>query len=482
MRHLVICLATLCGISGCMVGPDYVRPDADAPAQWRYAAPEAKDAAAFAGSGWWETLGDPVLNGLVSSALSENKDLRLAAVRVEEFAARYGIARADLFPQVEAGAQYARQKNTKRGGNTLPAGYRSTLDSFSATVSAGWELDLWGRIRRGTEAARAQYLASEEGRQAVVLSLVSSVVASYVNLRNLDRQLEIGRRTAESRRKTLEVFDQRYRGGVISEIELTQTKLLYEDSLAALPQFEKAVAQQENALNLLLGRNPGPVPRSRSIDQLPPPDVPAGLPSELLARRPDIRQAEQELVAANAQIGIARAAYFPAITLTGMFGGASAQLSDLFTGPARIWSYSVPVSVPVFTAGKISWNVKVAEAQREQALVNYQQVIQNAFREVEDTLVDRGASREQLAVRKRELDDLEKYLFLANIRYENGYSSYLEVLDAERNLFSGQLAYVQSQAALLQAAINLYKVMGGDWMADAAGRIGKGAELPRTAR
>ncbi|BCG48748.1 Efflux transport system, outer membrane factor lipoprotein [Citrifermentans bremense] len=481
MRHL-ICLVTLCCLSGCMVGPDYVRPDADAPAKWRYAAPEGKEAAAFAGSGWWESLGDPVLNDLVSSALRENKDLRLAAVLVEEFAAKYGIARADLFPQAGAGAQYARQKNTERGGNALPAGYKSTLDSFSATVSASWELDLWGRIRRGTEAARAQYLASEEGRQAVVLSLVSSVVASYVNLRNLDRQFEIGRETAESRRKTLEVFDQRYRGGVISEIELTQTKLLYEDSLAALPQFEKAVAQQENALNLLLGRNPGPVPRSRSIDQLGPPEVPAGLPSELLARRPDIRQAEQELVAANAQIGIARAAYFPAITLTGMFGGASAQLSDLFTGPARVWSYSVPVSVPVFTAGKISGSVKVAEAQREQALVNYRQVIQNAFKEVEDALVDRATSGEQLAVRKRELGDLEKYLFLANMRYENGYSSYLEVLDAERNLFSGQLAYVQSQAALLQAAINLYKVMGGDWVEDAAGRTGKGAELPRTAR
>jgi len=452
-----------------MVGPDYRRPRTDSPAGWRAATPDAREVLPAVEVRWWEQFGDPVLNDLVATALGENKELQLAALRVEEFAARYGIARADLYPQVGAGAGYAHQKSTERGGNPLPAGYKSSLDSFSATLNASWELDFWGRIRRSGEAARAQLLATEEGRQAVVLSLVSSVAAAYVNLRNLDRQLEISRQTADSRRKTLEMFEQRYRGGVISEMELTQTKILYEDSLASIPQFEKAVAQQENGLNLLLGRNPGPLPRSRTMDQLLAPSIPGGIPSELLTRRPDIRQAEQTLIAANAQIGIARAAYFPTISLTGMFGSASAELTDLFTGPARIWSVSVPVSVPIFTAGKIAATVSVSESQRDQALISYQKAIQDAFREVEDALVEQGTARQQLAVRRTQREDLEKYLRLATARYDNGYSSYLEVLDAERNLFSAQLSYVQGQAALLQALINLYKAMGGGWVGDAAG-------------
>ncbi len=451
-----------------MVGPDYRRPAVEAPGAWRTGAEAQKqDSASLVDTRWWEQMGDPVLNDLIGVAMRESKDLPVASARVEEFAAQYGVVRADLFPQVGAGAQYERQRVTERGANEFSSGYKFTTDSFSTTLNASWEIDIWGRVRRASEAARAQLIASEEGRQAVILSLVSSVAASYVNLRNLDRQLEIAEKTVDSRKKSLELFEQRFKVGLISEMELFQVKTLYEDALASVPQLKNSIAQQENGLCVLLGRDPGPIPRGRNIDQLVLPQVPAGLPSELLTRRPDIRQAEQNLIAANAQIGVARAAYFPAISLTGLLGVASGELSKLFTGPARVWSYGASLAVPIFTAGKISGQVRVAEAQREQALIAYRQAIQNAFRDVENSLVDQGMTRQQLAVRGKQVEDFTKYVYLANLRYENGYSNYLDVLDAERSLFNSQLSYVQNQASLFQALINLYKAMGGGWVTEA---------------
>ncbi len=462
-------------LAGCMVGPDYHRPAVEAPGTWRTAGEaQQKESIPLVDTRWWEQLGDPVLDDLIGSAMRESKDLLIASARVEEFAARYGVVRADLFPQVAAGAQYERQRVTERSANQAGPGYKFTTDSFSATLSASWEIDIWGQIRRASEAARAQLIASEEGRRTVILSLVSSVAAAYVNLRNLDRQLEIAEKTVDSRRRSLELFQQRFKVGVISEMELFQVKTLYEEALASVPQLKNAIGQQENGLCVLIGRDPGPISRGRNIDQLVPPLVPAGLPSELLTRRPDIRQAEQNLIAANAQIGVARAAYFPAISLTGLLGTASADLSDLFTGPARVWSYGPSLTVPVFTAGKISGQVRTAEAQREQALVAYRQAIQNAFRDVENSLVDQGMTREQLAVRGKQVEDFTRYVYLANLRYENGYSNYLDVLDAERSLFNAQLGYVQNQAALFQALINLYKAMGGGWVTEAEALARKG--------
>ena len=467
MRRLILSiLVTL--LPGCMVGPDYRRPAVETPGAWRSGGEEQRKASlALADTRWWEQLGDPVLNDLIGIAMEESKDLLLAAARVEEFAAQYGIVRADLFPQIGAGAQYERQRITERGANQPSTGYKITTDSFSTTLNASWEIDIWGRVRRASEAARAQLIATEEGRQAVILSLVSSVAAAYINLRNLDRQLEIAEKTVDSRKKSLELFQQRFKVGLISEMELFQVKTLYEDALASIPQLKNSITQQENGLSVLIGRDPGPIPRGRNIDQLVLPQVPGGLPSELLARRPDIRQAEQSLIAANAQIGVARAAYFPAISLTGLFGTASGELSKLFTGPARVWSYGASLAVPIFTAGKISGSVKAAEAQREQALISYRQAIQNAFRDVENSLVDQGMTRQQLAVRGQQVEDFAKYLYLANLRYENGYSNYLDVLDAERSLFNAQLSYVQNQAALFQALSNLYKAMGGGWVIEA---------------
>jgi len=344
------------------------------------------------------------------------------------------------------------------------SGYQATYDTFQTTLNASWELDIWGRIRRATEAAQAELIASEEGRRAVILSLVSGVATAYINLRDLDRQLEIARSTAKTREEGYNIFKLRFAGGIISEMELAQVKSQYDEALATIPQIEKAVTQQENGLCVLLGRNPGPIPRGKTIDQLALPIVPAGLPSELLARRPDIRQAEQNLIAANAVIGVAKAAYFPSISLTGFFGYASSDLSDLFKGPAKVWQFSVPVSVPIFTAGKIAGQVKAAEAVQQQTLFSYQKAIQTAFREVDDALVDQLRTREQLTAQANQVASLKTYYELAQLRYDNGYTSYIEVLDAERSLFNVQLTYTQNQGVLFQALISLYKAMGGGWV------------------
>jgi len=456
----IVSLLTFC-LGGCMVGPDYVRPTVETPQNWRIEEQEARD---LSNSSWWEQLGDPVLNDLIATALKENYDLKIAAARIEEFAGRYGFTRADLFPQVAAGAAYSRQGDSKSLENAPRSGYNFNYDTFQTTLNASWELDIWGRVRRSTEAARAELLASEEGRRAVILSLVSSVATAYVNLLDLDRQLDITRNTAKVREDAYKIFKDRFEGGIVSEMELMQVKSQYEEALAAIPQLEKAVSQQENGICVLLGRNPGPIARGKTLQQLTLPSVPAGLPSDLLVRRPDIRQAEQNLIAANAVIGVAKAAYFPSISLTGFFGFASADLSDLFKGSSQVWQYSVPVNVPIFTAGKIAGQVKAAEAVQQQTLLSYQQTIQTAFREVDDSLVDQKRTREQLAIQQQQLESLQKYYALSQLRYDNGYTSYIEVLDAERSLFNVELAYAQNQGVLFFSLINLYKAMGGGWV------------------
>jgi multidrug efflux system outer membrane protein len=425
---------------------------------------EAKD---VANAPWWGQFNDPVLDNLIGTALQENLDLQIASARVDEFAGRYGFVRADLFPQVGAGAAAGRQQTTQETGNTLPPGYNTTLNSYSATLNAGWELDVWGRIRRATEAARADLVGSEEGRRAVILSLVGSIAGSYVNLRDLDRQLEIAKETAKTRGDSLGIFKLRFESGFTSEVEYVQVKSQYEEAMAVVPAVEKAITQQENGLCVLLGRNPGPIPRGKTIEQLTLPSIPAGLPSDLLARRPDILLAEQNLIAANARIGVAKAAYYPVISLTGFFGVASTDLSNLFTGPAQVWSYSAPITMPIFTAGKIAGDVQAAEAIQRQALAGYRKAIQASFREFDDALVDQARTREQLAAQGRQVEALQKYVELAQLRFDNGYTSYLEVLDAQRTLFNVQLIYTQNQGVLYQAMINLYKAMGGGWVTEA---------------
>lgn len=446
--------------SGCMVGPDYVRPTIETPAAWRLSDENARD---LANSRWWQQFDDPVLDELVETALRENKDLRIATARIEEFAGRYGIVRAPLFPQIGATYEPAKQ----RGSPTTLSRETTVFDSYQAVLTASWEIDIWGRIRRQSEAARAQLLASEDGRRAVILSLVGSVASAYVNLRDLDRQLEIAKATANSRGESYEIFKLRYSGGIISLLELSQNQSQYEEAVATIPVLEKAIAQQENGLSVLLGRNPGPIVRGRNIDQLTLPAVPAGLPSDLLERRPDLQQAEQNLIAANALIGAAKAAYFPTISLTGLFGVSSDNLSSLFDAQSKIWRYAAPISLPIFTGGALAGQVQVAEAQQQQALFAYQKAIQQAFAEVNDALVDQDRTRAQLQSQKRQVDALVQYAATARLRYENGYTSYIEVVDAESRLFNAQLQYTQTQQTQFQAMINLYKAMGGGWVLEA---------------
>lgn len=460
----IIALFLLLPFFGCAIGPDYRRPSLNAPAAWRITEPEAKD---LADTAWWEQFGDPVLTGLITSALKENKDLRIAAARIEEFMGRYGITRAALFPQAVAAGIGQKKAVTDYTNPRWGSNAENPYSDFQAFLSASWELDIWGRIRRATEAARADVLSTEEGRSGVILTVVTAVATAYTDLRHLDKQLEIAQRTAKSREDSFRLFKLRFDRGLISELELRQVESEYKSALATIPLLEKFIGQQEDGLNVLLGRNPGPIERGKALDGLMLPAVPAGLPSQLLERRPDLRQAEQNLVAANARIGVAKALYFPTISLTGSYGVESLDLSKLFTGPAKMWSYAMPINIPVFTAGAIAGQVKAAEAVREQNLIKYQQVIQQAFREVEDALIDQRKSREQLAIQKQQVEALRGYASLATLRYENGYTSYLEVLDAERSLFTAELGYTQTQGALFRALVNLYKSMGGGWVVEA---------------
>ena len=462
MRKLASTTITLLALasSGCMIGPDYLRPVIDSPQSWRVSDETAKD---LANSAWWEQFNDPVLNDLIATALRENKDLMIASARIDDYAGRYGVTRSQLFPQIGLGYDVTKQKNTIPGTTV-----KGTYNSYETFLSASWEIDLWGKIRRQSEAARAQIVATEEGRQGVILTLVSSVANNYVTLRSLDRQLEIAKATAKTRGESYQVFQDRYSGGVISQLELSQNRSQYDEALASIPVIEKTIAQQENALSLLLGRNPGPIARGKNIDELAPPTTPEGLPSSLLERRPDLREAEQNLIAANAQIGAAKAAFFPSISLTGLLGVASGGLSNLFHSESKVWQYGAAVNLPIFTGGSLFGQLQVAEAQQQQALYSYQKAIQQAFSEVNNALVDQEKTRVQLAAQADEVKSLVLYAELARLRYDNGYTSYLEVVDAERSLFGVQQSYTQTKQTLLQAAINTYKAMGGGWTDEAA--------------
>jgi multidrug efflux system outer membrane protein len=467
MKKAIIFFFVAAALAGCMVGPDYRRPTLEMPQSWRFEDAAAKDTANTA---WWGQFDDPVLNDLIQIALQENKDAKIAAARVEQFLGQYGTTRAALFPQVGAGASASRQRVSQVSGPTPLENFSNaspTFSNYEIYLNAGWEIDLWGKLRRATEAARADLLSSEDARRAVILTLVSSVASSYVNLRDLDKQYEIAKQTAGVREEGYKLFKLRFEGGIISELELSQVKSEYEEALSRIPFYEKLIAQQENALSVLLGRNPGPIPRGKSVDELLLPAIPAGLPSDLLANRPDIRQAEQNLVAANANIGVAKAQYFPTISLTGLLGFASNDLSKLFTSSGGAWAFGVPVTMPIFTAGAIAGQVKAAEAVQQQLLIRYQQAIQTAFREVDDALVDQKRSREQLEAQGQQVGTLRQYSRIARLRFDEGYTSYLEVLDAERSLFNAQLSYSQTQGAIFQSLVNVYKAMGGGWVIEA---------------
>jgi len=451
----------LTSVVGCTVGPDYVKPVIDTPHEWRFT---VADASGTVNAQWWQQFNDPVLDALIQQALINNKDVRIAAARVEEFAARVDITRAGFYPQIGYNAEAGRNSTSLDAAGGLPAGAARINDSYLATLNVGWELDIWGRVRRATEAARAQLLAEEEVRRTVILTLVSAVASSYINLLNLDQQLEISRQTLETRAASVELFQTKFEGGVVSALEVAQIQSEYEQAAVRIPALERQIALQENALSVLLGNNPGAIPRGKAIEDLTPPVIPAGVPSELLARRPDIRRAEQDLVAANAQIGVARANYFPTISLSGLFGYASTELSDLLGNSSEIWGIGAGALGPIFTGGLISGQVRASKAVQRQVLIGYTQTVQTAFREVDDALISSVKLREELISQTRRVEALQDYARYAQIRYDEGQVSYIEVLDSQRQLFDAELLRTQSMNDVNAAVIAVYKAMGGGWV------------------
>ena len=391
----ITALVAVCtiGLAGCMVGPDYVRPTVDMPEAFRFdggGAPGASDAV------WWAQFGDPVLDALVAESLANNRNVKIAAANVEQAAGFLMSTRAALFPQAAYGGGAARQRMSQNDATFSPM-MQNPFNSFQAFGGVSWEIDLWGRVRRLTEAARANLLASVEARRGIILSIVAETASSYIQLRSLDAQLVVSIQTLETYAKSVKLFELQNRYGQVSRMTVEQARTQYETAAVTIPQIEIQIAQTENGICLLLGRNPGPIARGLPIHELKMPVTPAGLPSDLLARRPDIRQAEAVLVSANAQIGAARALYYPSISLTGAYGRSSSELSNLWNGPSRIWSYGGSVTGPIFTGGAITGQVKQAEAGRDAAVLSYRQTIQNAFADVDNALVARTKLEEQLS-------------------------------------------------------------------------------------
>ncbi|WP_244145794.1 efflux transporter outer membrane subunit [Paraburkholderia tropica] len=456
---LAACFAAC--LAACAVGPDYHRPTVESPSSYRFAAPGAE--VVDPSLDWWTQFNDPVLDDLIAKALAQNKDLRIAAARIEEYYGRYVVTRAGLFPQIGANFGASRSRGVPAPGYPPVVGNQVQLEGV-----ASWELDLFGRLRRLTEAARADYLGTQSAQQATRIALIANVASSYLQLRDYDNQLTIAQETLNSRQGALDLFNERFAGGVVSKLQLSQARSEYESAQASVYSIEQQIAQQETAISLLLGQNPGPIPRGKSITELTAPAIPAGLPSSLIERRPDILQAEQALVSANASIGAARAQYFPQISLTGLFGAASTALSGLWTGPARIWSFAGSVTQPIFEGGAIAGSVHQAEAVQQEALLSYEQTIQQAFADVENALVGVARTRDQLDATTRQVEALTQYASLSRDLYEGGYTSYLEVLDAERSLFSAQLQQSSLQDQQLAQIVSLYKALGYGWTPPAA--------------
>jgi multidrug efflux system outer membrane protein len=451
----------LLALSGCRVGPGYERPELPRHESFRTPAGDSLDAADKA---WWTGFSDGVLDDLIAEALRENPDIRIAASRVEEFAARIGITRSAAFPQIDSDGSGGRAQQSREIGVGAAGGPR-IADFFEANLNVGWELDVFGRIRRATDAAVADTIAAEEVRRGVILTLVSSVATSYIGLRSLDEQLAIARRVLDTRRETVRLFELQFEKGVISRLELAQIRSELERTAATIPALERDIAVLENALSVLLGRPPGPVMRGADLADLTPPVVPAGLPSELLLRRPDLRAAEQNLIAANARVGAAVADFYPRFALTGSLGLASSDLSDLLSSPATTYTLAAGLTAPIFTAGLLENRLAVAEAVERQALDAYRGAVLTALREAEDALVTRATTADEAEAQARQVAQLARSADLAMRRYDNGFVGFLDVLDAERTLFDAKLQQARLRASLLVSAVGIYKAFGGGWVA-----------------
>lgn len=466
MRYTIALLAAL--TVSCTVGPNYHRPVLAVPANFRAPDPlPPPKAESLADLRWFEVFRDEQLQNLIRTALKQNYDLRSAVANVEAAQANLGVTRSNQYPNVGAGGNLEFTRLSRDGSLPLPATFVPSQNRNWGQASLNllsFELDIWGRLRRATEAARANLLSAEENQKAVVTTLVADVATDYFTLRELDYELDISRRTLGTRQDSLRLIQSRQGGGVSTLLDLRQGEQLVYTAAETIPGLQEQIEQTENQISLLLARNPSGIDRGRSLtEQVLPPDVPAGLPSALLERRPDVRAAEQNLVAANANIGVAKAAYFPQISLSGLLGGQSTQLSSLFSGPHSTWSFVPQITQPIFTAGRLRSGVRMAEAQQQEALIAYEKSVQTAFTEVSDALIARQRVGESRVQQQALVTALEDRTRLAYVRYRGGVDTLLNALDADRDLFQAELTLSQVRLNELLSVVQLYKALGGGW-------------------
>jgi len=449
-------------LAACAAGPRYERPPLDLPSSWRSGPTEAAQASNAA---WWDGFRDPALSKLIADTVAGSLDLKQAVARVDEARAQYGIARSALFPQLNADASGERQRSSRTtfaGRQILPG--QQNYSSYDLDVSASYEIDLWGGLRSATEAARAQLLAGEQARRTVVLTLVANVADDYIELLALDDELAIAQRTLESRREVLRLQKARFEGGVAPESDMRQAESQLQIAAAAVPSLKRQIAQQENLINLLAGRKPGPIERGRKFEELAFPPVPAGLPSDLLERRPDVQQAEQNLIAANADIGLARAAFFPRIDLTAFLGLQSEQLSQLLKGPSFAWNAGAGLVQPLFSGGALTSQLHLTQARQRELAAAYQEAVLSALHDVENALVARTTLEQQVAEQEKNVAALTRLLELAQRRYKEGAAIFLEVATAEQSLFDAQISLDGVRGELFQSYADLYRAFGGGWV------------------
>src|SRR3984957_6977423 len=454
-------LAVLVLEAGCMMGPKYKRPTVDVPQEYRVPAPEqAAQASSLGNEQWWQMYQDPVLTQLIHTAIVQNYDVRIAAARVLEAQAQVGITRANQLPSASVGANVFSEQNPKV--TSLFPAYEENAGELNLSVI--WNLDFWGKYRRQTQAARAQLLATQWGQRAVISSLVANVATAYFQLRALDSELEISKRTLASRQQSVQLTQTLESHGGASGLDVSQAEQLVYTASETIPDLERQIQQQENVLSVLLGENPQSIPRGRALIEQPvPQNVPAGLPSELLGRRPDVRQAEEIMVAANAQIGVAKASFFPSLSLTGLGGLESNALHHFITQPSETWYGAFNVSQPVFQGGALRSQLRLARASWQEASLAYQQTVQNVLEQVSNSLVASEKDREfreqqELLTRAAQRTDQ-----LSEVLYKNGGASYLQVLTSETNYFSAELNLVQAQFNERLALVQLYQALGGGW-------------------
>jgi multidrug efflux system outer membrane protein len=454
-------------LGACNMAPRNSSIDIPIPSEWRTEGAPFLDeniAATYANIDWWQQLEDPVLNELIDEALIYNKDLLVASWRVVEFQAIYRFVSGNLYPQIDATGSFSRQQRSI-ALNPLPAGVSRFSNTYTVALNGFFDIDLWGRIHCESRAALAEYLSQEDAQRNVVITTIGSVASSYVQLRKLDKQLEIAEKTLFSREKALELAQVRYDNGYTSELEVKQAASAVSSAEASINQLKVLNALEENLLSFLIGRNPGPIIRGRQLSELSPvPEIPVGLPSALLGRRPDILEAEQNLAASNQLIGAARAAFFPDITLTGMYGVISPEFKNLFSNKATFWNYGSSFFQTIFDGGRLIAQLDAAKAVEKEAFYNYERVIQNAFREVNDALIAHQLSLDLLKIEKQRFQELLDYLELAKLQYDNGHVDYLNILDAERNSFDAELDVAQAQANTFLTLIDLYTALGGGWL------------------